>query len=188
LIGLSVRDRDLRFVGLNVAAAAMLGSPPEDYIGRTSREALGEVGEVVEDILAEVRGTGRFISTSLSGRLPTRAKPGEWVVKYLPMRGADRRIYAIAGFIVEVTAERELQRRLSCLDSADVSNPAVQRWADSLRDSLMVFEMFVDQGLTSLVSRKTAVTPVLHRVVALDERVGAVQDLVTAQTEFFPAA
>lgn len=188
-IGLSVRDAELRFVGLNPAAAAMLGATPEDYIGRTSREVMGELGEVVEQILEDVRTTGQFVSTSLNGRLPGREGEGEWLIKYLPLRAGDSRIYAIAAFLIEVTAERQLQARVTSLKPTEMwSNPALQRWADNVRDSLMVFDLFLDQSLSSLISRRAAMTPVLHRVVSLDQRVSAVQNLVALQTEFFPAA
>lgn len=187
-IGLSVLDPEHRFAELNLAAAAMLGAAPEEYVGKTTAETMGDVAQVVDEILEEVFHTGRFVSTSVHGRLPKQPRERDWLAKYLPMHGQDHRVDAIAAFVVEVTAQRELERRLGAMTSHEKSNPIVERWLNSLRDSLIVFDIFVDRSLTNLVTARPLLTPIRDRVLSLDDRVLAVQDLVSAQMKWLPAA
>lgn len=187
-IGLSVLDPAHRFAGLNLAAAAMLGSAPEEYVGKTTAETMGDVAQVVDEILEEVFHTGRFVSTSVHGRLPKQPGERDWLAKYLPMHGQDHHVDAIAAFVVEVTAQRELEKRLGTMTSRERSNPDVERWLNSMRDSLIVFDIFVDRSLTNLVTARPLLTPIRDRVLSLDDRVLAVQDLVSAQMKWLPAA
>jgi hypothetical protein len=166
----------------------MLGASPEEYVGKTTAETMGDVAQVVDEILEEVFHTGRFVSTSVHGRLPKQPTERDWLAKYLPMHGQDHRVDAIAAFAVEVTAQRELEKRLGTMTSHEKSNPIVERWLNSLRDSLIVFDIFVDRSLTNLVTARPLLTPIRDRVLRLDDRVLAVQDLVIAQMKWLPAA
>src|SRR4030095_3198427 len=57
-VGLCFVDRDLRFVSLNGALAALNGSLPEYFLGKTVREAVPELADTIEAHYRRVIDTG----------------------------------------------------------------------------------------------------------------------------------
>lgn len=184
-IGFSIRDSRLRFIGLNAAAETMLGTDADHCIGKTSREVMGPIAEAVEEILAEVVATGRAISAPVSGRMPGFADDGEWMTQYFPIKGADRRVSAIAAVIVEVTNQRKLEKRVSNLGSG-ICTSAIRTWATDLRDTLMVLDLFVDHSLSNIIKRGTSMGRVVALVRSFDQRLIAFRDLVAQQSRLVP--
>src|SRR3712207_4680409 len=91
-MGLAFWDEELRYRRINSALASMNGLAPEEHIGRTTHEVLGEdLGERVGDMLRRVIATGRpFVDVEVSGTTP--ASPGEqrqWLASYYPVPADD---------------------------------------------------------------------------------------------------
>ncbi|HMA79975.1 MAG TPA: PAS domain-containing protein, partial [Candidatus Binatia bacterium] len=58
-VGLCFVDRDLRYVSINNALAQMNGSSPDDFIGKTVREAVPQIADIVEAHYRRVIDSGQ---------------------------------------------------------------------------------------------------------------------------------
>src|SRR5256714_5587977 len=87
-VGLAFMDRELRYVRLNEALAAMNGGSVAEHLGRTLSEVLGEVGERIEPLHRQVLETGEpVVGLVVAGVLP--AAPDDlrtWLASYYPVR------------------------------------------------------------------------------------------------------
>ena len=113
-VGLSVLDRELRYVRLNERMAEMIGSPVEALIGRSVREATPALADEIEPKLQHLLATGEAVR-DLEIRGVTDAQPGierVWVATWLPLRDADGRMAGINIAAEEVTENRRLQEKL----------------------------------------------------------------------------
>ena len=113
-IGLCVLDRDLRFVRINKQMAAMNGIPVEETLGRTVREVLPDLADLLEPRLRTVLETGRpLLGHELAGQTP--AQPGidrVWIEHWYPLRAPDGTVMGINIATEEVTEQRRAQEHL----------------------------------------------------------------------------
>ena len=85
-IGLGVFDRNLRWVRVNPALAAINQSTEQEMVGRTPSELQGDVGRRSEASIRRVLATGEIQRTLLHGRLA--ADPDverDWEVTFYPL-------------------------------------------------------------------------------------------------------
>lgn len=105
-IGLAVLDRDLRYLRVNERIARMNGLPAAEHRGRTLREVCPALADPLEPIFRQVIATGREVHDVLvPGALTNR--PGEerdWLTHYIPVRGSDGEIGAVACVVHVVAA------------------------------------------------------------------------------------
>ena len=110
-VGLAFWDTELRYRRINPALAGMNGIAPDDHIGLTPRELIGDLGVDAEATLERVLESGRaVIDVEFEGETP--AAPGverHWVGSFYPVPGDDGLI-GVAAVVVEVTGEREARR------------------------------------------------------------------------------
>jgi PAS domain S-box-containing protein len=111
-IGLGFIDRDLRYLRLNDALAALHGRKREEEIGRTVREMTPHVAPTIEPLMRRVLETGEpIIGLDLVGEVPSA--PGRkryWKVSYYPVQTPSGGIVGLGALVVEVTAERLAQK------------------------------------------------------------------------------
>ena len=90
-VGLCFVDRDLRYVSINNALAELSGKSPDYFIGKTVREAVPELADVVEAHYRRVIETGQpVVDEEVQGTHPIlRKEPQPLAVQLLP--GAQRR-------------------------------------------------------------------------------------------------
>jgi len=107
-VGLCVFDRQLRYVRINDRLAEMNGLPVEAHLGRTPREIVPALADVIEGIAAKVFSTGQpVVDLELVGT--TAADPGRehtWVEQWYPLRDATGEITGLSVVVEDVTAER----------------------------------------------------------------------------------
>lgn len=112
-IGLSLIDRDMRYVRINEQLAAMNGFSVEEHIGKLQEEMVPEAHASVSEIQRKVMETGEP-AHGLNVRTETPSAPGrrrEFLVDFYPVfDGPD--VVAIGTCVREVTKERELERRI----------------------------------------------------------------------------
>jgi len=116
-IGVGLWSRDLRYVRVNPALAAMSGRPAEEHVGRTITEVLPQLGPELEALIGEVIESGTAATgLELSGETP--AKPcsqRHWRASYYPLQGPDGAVIGAGALVVEITdrklAEAALERR-----------------------------------------------------------------------------
>ena len=103
-VGVAVYDNRLRYRVINHALASINGVPARAHLGKRLNQVIGDVAAQVAPPMEEVFLTGRPISGfEISGKLPTRNEPGQWVVNYFPIKGPRGRVEQVGLIVVETT-------------------------------------------------------------------------------------
>lgn len=112
--GLAIFDRDLRYVRVNQALAAINGVPAEAHIGRTVTEVLPEMDQTVTECLARVVRTGDVVNTEATGKTAASGEPRTWLTNYAPVRSRDGGITGVSAVVLDISDRRaalaEVQR------------------------------------------------------------------------------
>jgi PAS domain S-box-containing protein len=110
-IGMGFLDRDLRFLRLNDALAALHGHNREEELGRPLHEMTPYVAPAIEPLMRRVLETGEpIIGLEMMGEVPaTPGVPRSWRVSYYPVQTPRGGIVGVGAVVVEVTAERRAQ-------------------------------------------------------------------------------
>jgi PAS domain-containing protein len=79
-VGLCVIDRDLRYRRINERLAAINGVPAAAHIGKTVREILPSLADVVESVARRVLETGEpVLELEISGETPSQPGERNWI-------------------------------------------------------------------------------------------------------------
>jgi PAS domain S-box-containing protein len=115
-VGLGFWDRDLRYVRVNEALAAINERPAEDHVGRTFQEVVPQLADDLEQMARGVLETGvPVIGRAMSAGTPGDPEaPRHWSASYYPVPGPDGRPIGV-GAVVEETTERRRAEQLSDL-------------------------------------------------------------------------
>ncbi|WP_310482474.1 PAS domain-containing protein, partial [Chamaesiphon sp. VAR_48_metabat_403] len=110
-IGLTVLDRQLRYVRLNQRLAEINGIDIDDHIGRTLREIVPSVADEDEPILKSIFTTGEpLLNIEISGE--TTASPGverTWIQNCYPLRDETGQIAGINVVVQEITDRKRAE-------------------------------------------------------------------------------
>lgn len=110
-VGLSLLDRDLRYLRINERLAEINGIPADDHIGRTQNEMLPEIDELIRTSQLQVLETGEpSLGNKVTGTTP--AQPSverHWIVDYYPVRTLEGEVFALGTCVNEVTDQMRLQ-------------------------------------------------------------------------------
>jgi PAS domain S-box-containing protein len=112
--GLAYLDRDLRYVRINPALAAMNGQPVEAHLGRTVRDVLGDLAAPIEAAYLQVFATGEPIrDREIRGSLPgAPADARVWLASFYPVRLPGGRIIGAGTVVLDITERQRLEHRL----------------------------------------------------------------------------
>ena len=113
-VGLTVLDRELRYVRINERLAEINGIPAADHIGKKVSELLPDVGANSEGPLRRVLAGEELWSIEIIGETP--AMPGvsrTWRENWLPLRGPDGEITGIAVSAEEITSQKAAEIALA---------------------------------------------------------------------------
>jgi signal transduction histidine kinase len=107
-IGLAFVDRELRFVRINDALAALNRTAAEAHLGRTVSEVLGEVAPLVVPLLEEVFRTGApVLDREIVVEAPAQGDgPRTFLASYYPVAATDGRTEWVGCMVSEVTERR----------------------------------------------------------------------------------
>jgi PAS domain S-box-containing protein len=112
-IGFALFDRDLRFVMVNEALAAVNGLPVEAHLGRFVRDVLPDIDDAAEEVLRRVLLTGEPLrDVEISGRTPASAQRRTWLEDFYRLRTPSGEVLGVAAVLSDVTAQRRSERRL----------------------------------------------------------------------------
>ena len=158
-VGLAFHDRDLRFVRINRALAAINGVGPEAHLGRTPAEVIPGLDDQVTPQLRRVLETGQpVLDVEVGG--PSPASPGErgdWLASYYPVRSPGGELLGVGGVVVDMTQRRRMESQLQAAkEAAEAANRAKDRFLAVLSHEL-----------------RTPLTPVLMAATALLDRARA---------------
>lgn len=113
-VGLTVLDRDLRYVRINDLLAEINGKPAADHIGKTLREVVPGIADPAEAAFRRVLDGEEVRGIELVGETP--AQPGVtrvWRENWLPVRNADGTITGVAVSAEEITQAKAAERALA---------------------------------------------------------------------------
>ena len=117
-VGMLQLDRNLGYVRVNEAMAAINGIPIAEHFGKTVHDIVPELAQEIEAVCRRVIETGRpVINHELSGE--TKADPGvvhTWLESWFPLRDAGGEVVGlnvVAQDITERKQAEEAQRRLN---------------------------------------------------------------------------
>ncbi|WNZ58948.1 PAS domain-containing protein [Myxococcus sp. MxC21-1] len=137
-VGFAFFDRELRYVHINTALAAMHGLPAERHLGRHVTEVMPDLGKRIAPRLQLALSTGASIQDTLL-QVETPAAPGEsrfWFGSYLRVCGANGEVLGVIAAMSELTermrAEKSLQEHEGRLDVLTRSLPDYL-WGGKLR-------------------------------------------------------
>ena len=112
-VGLCILDADFRFLAINQTLAAMNGVSADAHLGKSVREILGDIAELVEPQLKKIFETRQpVLNLEISFVLPTRTEPGHWIAHYIPLKNAAGDVTQIGVVVVEITELKRLQESL----------------------------------------------------------------------------
>jgi PAS domain S-box-containing protein len=112
-VGLTVLDKDLRFVRINERMAEINGIPVAAHLGKSVRELLPSLTGQAESALRRVSAGEEIIGLELSGETP--AAPGmvrTWRENWLPVRSVTGEITSVAISAEEVTSQKAAEEAL----------------------------------------------------------------------------
>jgi PAS domain S-box-containing protein len=113
-VGVAIWDRDLRFLRVNAALAAMNGIAAEEHAGRHVNEVVPDLSTTLVQRLERVIRTGSATSElEIAGETP--AEPGRrrhWLATYYPLRDDGGTIVGAGALVREITQRKETERRL----------------------------------------------------------------------------
>jgi PAS domain S-box-containing protein len=111
-VGLGFWDRDLRYVRVNEALAAINERSADDHRGRTFAEVVPQLAEELEALTRGVLETGQpVIGREMTAGTPGRPDvPRHWSASYYPVLGADGEAIGVGGVIEEVTDRRRAEQ------------------------------------------------------------------------------
>jgi len=112
-VGLSLLDRDLRYLRINAELAALNGFTAEEHIGKTQAELLPEIDSMIAEMQQQVFATGNALfGHEVRGKTPRDPeKARDWIVDYYPVFN-DGEVFAVGSCVREVTEQKETQRQL----------------------------------------------------------------------------
>jgi two-component system, NarL family, sensor histidine kinase BarA len=112
-VGLGFWDRDLRYVRVNEALAAINERPAGDHVGRTLREVVPQLADLLEPIARGVLETGvPAIGREMSGGTPQSPEAERhWRASYYPVLGPDGEAIGVGAVVEETTGRRRAEQR-----------------------------------------------------------------------------
>lgn len=117
-VGLCLLDPQLRYVRINERLADMHGRPVAEHIGRTFRQVVPAIADVMEPNARQVLATGQAVlNVEGSGflALPDR-KRAHWLASYLPVKAADGTVAGVTGMVLDITDRKLAQERASAMN------------------------------------------------------------------------
>lgn len=113
-IGLCVLDRELRYLHINDRLAEINGIPAADHLGRTVRQVVPIMADVVELMLQQILATGEA-RHDIESVGETPAQPGvqrTWLGQYLPIFDKTGQVTGISIVVEEITRRKAAEDAL----------------------------------------------------------------------------
>ncbi|QRK12197.1 PAS domain-containing protein [Archangium violaceum] len=143
-VGLSFLDRDLRYVRINRALAAINGVPVEQTLGRTVWEVVPRIAPSNAPNYQRVFETGEPV-TNVELQVPTAGRGGElghYLVSYNPVKDREGRTLMIATAVVDITERKRFEERLR--QTAEFRERFLGIVSHDLRNPLSIINLSAD--------------------------------------------
>jgi PAS domain S-box-containing protein len=116
-VGLCILDTDLRFLRINKLLAEIDGKSVEEHLGRTVREVVPDVADVVETALWRVIDTGGP-ALNVEYRFVLAAQPGairDFIASYYPIKNGSGQALGVNVVVLEITERKKIEEELEHL-------------------------------------------------------------------------
>ena len=114
-LGIAFLDRDLRYIRINDALAAINGPPASEHLGRTVRDVLGDVtADQLEPSLRHVLATRQPVM-NLESAVELPSTPGRirvFLSNYFPVETDDVELFGVGGVLIEITDRKRTEEAL----------------------------------------------------------------------------
>ena len=112
-VGLCILDTEFRYLAINDSLAEMNGAPATAILGKSVREALGGLAELVLPPLRSVLTTGEpILDIELSFVMPNSTEPRHWTKHIIPIKDETGKVIQIGSVVVEITEQKRLEESL----------------------------------------------------------------------------
>jgi PAS domain S-box-containing protein len=113
-VGISLMDRELRFLRINETLAELHGKPLDFHLGKTVREVLpSRIADVCEPIFRRVIETGQPLSNhEFSSQPRGNTPPRHWLGNYYPVRTESGEVVGLGCVVVDITKQKEVETEL----------------------------------------------------------------------------
>jgi formate hydrogenlyase transcriptional activator len=111
-VGLCILDTDLRFIAVNETLATINGKSISEHLGKTVREVLGDLADLLEPHFRKVFITREPVNFEVEGKIPTKGEVGDWIVHYIPITNEKSEITRVGVVVVEITTQKKLEESL----------------------------------------------------------------------------
>jgi PAS domain S-box-containing protein len=151
-VGIGFWDRELRFVRVNDALAAVNRRTPEEHVGHTLEEVIPTLAPALYPLYRQVLESGEPLihTESTDEDALVIGDRRHWLSSYYPVRTPDGEVIGVGAVIMEVTDRRRAADRLrllaeagelfsSSLDRDEISARIAQVTVPRLADSCNVF-------------------------------------------------
>jgi PAS domain S-box-containing protein len=111
-VGLSFVDTNLRYIRINKCLAEINGRSIADHIGRTVREAIPEIADMVEPIYRQVLAAQTPV-LDLEIKAETLQQPGvvrDWQVSFYPVSDESGTLLGVSSVVAEITDRNQAKR------------------------------------------------------------------------------
>lgn len=114
-LGIAVLDSQTRFQLVNSALSRETLAPPDQHVGKTSSEIVGELARQIEPTYENVLRTGKPDSVLLTGHVRDTPEFGYWFDYCFPIFDRAQQVQQLGVFVVNVTAEKAAREILDTL-------------------------------------------------------------------------
>ncbi|MEG4851958.1 PAS domain S-box protein [Microcoleus sp. B5-D4] len=111
-VGLCFVDTNLRYIRLNEYLAAINGRSIAEHIGRTVREVIPEMADMVEQIYRQVLATQTPV-LDLEIKAETKQQPGvlrDWQISFYPVSDESGTLLGVSTVVAEITDRKQAKR------------------------------------------------------------------------------
>jgi len=182
-LGIAVLDSQTRIESVNASLASVSRIAPNDHIGKTPHELVGDVVLPMGKLHERVLSFGQPESLLIKGQVRNTSEFGYWLNHYFPIKNSSGRVQQLGVFGVNVTAE---QASLELFETL-ATNPKVRMAQasgilDKFEESIRHYHRFLKESFAELACPFTETPRKVDRfrssVVRLDEEICLMRELI----------
>jgi PAS domain S-box-containing protein len=138
-VGLCFVDTERRFLSINKHLAEINGKTVEEHLGRTVREVLPELADMIEPRYRRVIETGEpVLNVEMSAA--TAAQPGvdrHFILSCYPITDSDGQVLGVNGVVVEITQRRKIEEEIERALQQEKTARAEAEVANRMKDEFL---------------------------------------------------
>jgi len=184
-LGIAVMDSQTRIESVNSSLAREMRVAPNDPVGKTARELVGEVVLPMEKVHERVLSLGQPESLLIRGRVRNTPDFGYWLNYCFPIKDGSGRVQQLGLFGVNVTAEKASVEIFDALATdPKLLTAKATGLLEKFDESINHYHWSLNQTFEELASPFTELPRKLDcfrsSIIDLDNEIGAMRELVYA--------